>query len=311
MKYIVACDPYKEDAQIKVLKLENGVVEYPVREFDFEKQLRGYMNIQNKDAVTFLNELEENSVDLLFADLPYNITNASWDKQIINLNDWWIAANRALKPNGAVVATACVPFNIILGASNIKDLKYEWIWEKSAATGHLNAKTMPMKAHENVLIFYKNQPHYNPQKTTGHKRKVSTAHHKRNTELGEIYSNYSNHTTYDSTERYPRTVLSFKSDKQKLNIHSTQKPLTLLKYFVETYTKEGATVVDSTCGSGGIGVACEDLGRNYILNDNSAYWCEVSRLRIIEEWDKFPPNKKELRARLEKLKELCTLIHKN
>lgn len=265
------------------------------------------MRIENKDAIQFLNDLEESSVDLLFADLPYNITNAKWDKEIIVLSDWWGAVDRVIKPNGVVVATACIPFNILLAASNIKNLKYEWIWEKTAATGHLNAKEMPMKAHENVLIFYKNQPVYNPQKTTGHKRKVSTAHHKRNTDLGELYGAQKKMADYDSTERYPRTVLTFKSDKQKLNIHSTQKPLEFLKYFIKTYTNEGMTVADSTCGSGGLGVAAKELNRECILNDKSAYWCEASRLRILENWDKNPPNKKELKIRLERLeKEIGT-----
>lgn len=259
------------------------------------------MNIQNKDAITFLKDIEDSSVDLLFADLPYNITNAKWDFQIIDLSAWWKEANRVLKPNGLVVATASVPFNIILGHSNLRDLKYEWIWSKTHPTGHLNAKKMPMKAHENVMVFYNKQPVYNPQKTAGHERKISTAKHKRNTEMGEIYSDYSKHTDYDSTERYPKSVIEFKSDKQKLNIHSTQKPLPFLKYIIETYTNEGFTVVDSTCGSGGIGVACEDLNRNCILNDNDPYWCEVSRLRIVEQWDKNPPNKKELKERLKNL----------
>lgn len=189
------------------------------------------MNIQNKDAIEFLNGLEESSVDMIFADFPYNITNAEWDKQIIDLNLWWPAAKRVLKPNGVVVATACTPFNIILGSSNIKDLKYEWIWEKTSATGHLNAKIMPMKAHENVLIFYKSTPTYNPQKTKNHIRKVSTAKHKRNTDQGELYNEAKTPTDYDSTERYPRTVLKFKSDKQRLNIHSTPETIGFFKVF--------------------------------------------------------------------------------
>lgn len=257
--------------------------------------------IENKDAVKFLKDLENNSVDLLFADLPYNITNASWDKNIINLQEWWNEANRVLKSNGLVVATASVPFNIILGYSNFEDLKYEWIWEKTSATGHLNSKRMPMKAHENIMVFYKNQPVYNPQKTTDHERKISSASHKRNSTKTELYGEHGL-TSYDSTERYPRTVITFKSDKQKLNIHSTQKPLKLLKYIIKTYTNEGFTVVDSTCGSGGMGVACKELNRKYILNDNSSYWCEVSRLRILENWDETPPNKKELKNILAHLK---------
>lgn len=262
--------------------------------------------IENKSCYEFLDDLEDNSVDMLFADLPYNITNCSWDSQIINLDRWWEGVHRVLKPNGIVVATAVTPFNILLGYSNLSNLKYEWVWEKTQATGHLNAKEMPMKAHENVLIFYKKQPTYNPQKTQGHKRKVSTAHHKRNTDIGEVYNQCNNFSDYDSTERFPRTVLQFKSDKQKLNIHSTQKPLLLLKYFVETYTNIGDLVVDTTCGSGGILIACDDLVRNCIINDNDEYWCEVSRLRLEEKWDKNPPNKKELKERLKILRKQCT-----
>lgn len=259
--------------------------------------------IKNLNCYDFFDSLEARSVDMLFADLPYNVTNASWDKQIIDLPRWWEGVGRVLKPNGVVVATACVPFNIVLGASNLNHLKYEWIWEKTQGSGHLNAKKMPMKAHENVMIFYKTPPTYNPQMTHGHKRKVSTAKHKRNTDTGELYGKCDVFEDYDSTSRYPRSVVVFKSDKQKLNIHSTQKPLALLEYFVKTYTNEGNLVVDSTCGSGGIKIACNNLGRQSIISDIDPYWCEVSRLREVEGWDVNLPNKKELKIRLSKLKE--------
>lgn len=131
---------------------------------------------------------------------------------------------------------------------------------------------------------------------------MSTAIHKRNTDTGELYKKCDSFKDYDSTERFPRSVLQFKSDKQKLNLHSTQKPLPLFKYFVETYTNKGDLVIDTTCGSGGILVACKDLEREAIINDIDPYWCEVSRLRYVEEWDKNYPNKKELKERLKILK---------
>lgn len=258
--------------------------------------------IYNLPCDEFLSSLDAESVNMVFADLPYNKTNAKWDKTKIDLNLWWQGVNRVLKPNGVVVATAVTPFNILLGHSNIKNLKYEWIWEKTQGTGHLNAKIMPLSCHENVLIFYKHQPVYNPQKTYGHVRKVSTAKHKRNTDTGELYNKYDTLSDYDSTERFPRSVLTFKSDKQKLNVHSTQKPLKLLEYMVKTYSNEGDLVIDTTCGSGGIGVACENLNRDYKINDIDKYWCEVSRLRIVEKWDLNPPNKKELKHRLNEMK---------
>lgn len=261
--------------------------------------------ILNKEYWEYFDYLHREGIKLnmLFADLPYNVTNASWDKQPIDLQLWWEGVYKVLADDGLVVATACVPFNILLGASNLDNLKYEWIWEKTQGTGHLNSKIQPIRCHENVLIFYKKQPTYNPQKTKGHKRKVATAKHKRNTDTGELYNKCDSFSDYDSTERYPRTVLTFKSDKQKLNIHSTQKPLALLEYFIKTYTNEGDIIGDSTCGSGGIKVASENLGRKAIINDNDPYWCEVSRLRSEEGWDKTPPNKKQLKQRLKQLKE--------
>ena len=218
------------------------------------------------------------TLDAIFIDLPYNTTNCKWDTPV-DLDIFWKESWRLLKPNGVVIATAQVPFNITLGASQLKNLRYEWIWEKTSATGHLNAKKMPMKAHENVMIFYKKLPTYNPQKTFGHERKVSTANHKRNSKKSEVYQDY-DLTTYDSTERYPRSVLKFATDKQKLQLHSTQKPESLVEYFIKTYTNEGDLVGDFCCGSGTTGVVCERLGRDSILMDKEEHWINVTKKRL-------------------------------
>jgi site-specific DNA-methyltransferase (adenine-specific) len=159
-------------------------------------------------------------------------------------------------------------------------LRYEWIWEKTQATGHLNAKKMPMKAHENVLVFYNKLPTYNPQKTTGHKRKVSTAHHKRNTKTCEIYQEHDDFIDYDSTERYPRSVLLFASDKQKTCLHPTQKPLSLMEYFIKTYSNEGDIVLDNAAGSGTTGVAADNLNRKYILIESDEKNFEICVNRV-------------------------------
>lgn len=201
-------------------------------------------------------------VDLVFTDLPYGTTNCRWDS-LISLPIFWGEVYKLKKVNAAMVMFSQSPFDKMLAMSNIKDYRYEWIWEKNQATGHLNAKRCPMKAHENILVFYEKLPTYNPQKTSGHNRKVSTAHHKRNTPLGSIYNNY-NPSDYDSTNRYPRSVIKFSTDKQKLNLHSTQKPLALCEYIIKTYSSEGDTVLDPCMGSASIGVACKNLNRNYI-----------------------------------------------
>lgn len=239
------------------------------------------IDLRYGDTIEQMRFIPDKSIDMILCDLPYGTTNCKWDS-VIDLEKLWECYKRIIKNNGAIVLTAQTPFDKVLGASNLEMLKYEWIWEKTQATGHLNAKKMPMKAHENILVFYKNLPIYNPIKTTGHKRKVSTAHHKRNTSTGLIYGKCDNFSDYDSTERYPRSVLKFKSDKQKLNLHSTQKPLELMEYFIKTYTNEGDTVLDNTFGSCTTGVACIETNRNFIGIENDIDHFNTSLNRVSE-----------------------------
>ena len=216
------------------------------------------------DCLELMNDLPNNSVDLIFTDLPYGTTKAPWDSPI-DLQRMWTAFKRVKKKNTPILMFAQLPFDKVLGASNLEWLRYEWIWEKTQPTGHLNAKKMPMKAHENILVFYESLPLYNPQKTFGHTRKVASAHHKRNCNTGELYGKSDDFRDYDSTERYPRSVLKFSTDKQKLNLHSTQKPLALCEYLIKTYSNENDVVLDICAGSGTVGVASKNLNRMYIL----------------------------------------------
>jgi site-specific DNA-methyltransferase (adenine-specific) len=240
--------------------------------------------VYHGDCLDLMGDIPNKSVDMILADLPYGTTNCKWDS-VIDLSRLWEHYNRIIKDNGAIVLFAQTPFDKVLGSSNLKMLKYEWIWEKTQATGHLNAKRMPMKSHENILVFYKKPPKYNPQKTQGHKRKVSTAHHKRNTSTGEIYGKSDNFRDYDSTERYPRSIQEFASDKQKLNLHSTQKPLLLCEYLIKTYTDEGDLVLDNVCGSGTTGVACKNLNRDYILIEKELEFVNITKDRILNNLD--------------------------
>ena len=218
--------------------------------------------IYNEDCLEGMKRIPDKSVDMILCDLPYGTTRNKWDS-IIPLEPLWDQYERVIKDNGAIVLTAQTPFDKVLGVSNLKLLRYEWIWEKTTSTGFLNAKKMPMKAHENILVFYKKLPTYNPQKTTGHPRKVSTAEHKVGS---KATSNYGEHglTGYDSTERYPRSVQLFSTDKQKIAIHPTQKPVALFTYLIKTYTNEGETVLDTCMGGGTTAVSCIDTDRKYI-----------------------------------------------
>ena len=236
--------------------------------------------IYNKDCLVGMKDIPDKSIDMILCDLPYGTTKNKWDS-IIDLDELWNHYNRIIKDNGAIVLTAQTPFDKVLGVSNLKMLKYEWIWEKTSATGHLNAKKMPMKAHENILVFYKKPPTYNPQKTTGHERKVSTAKHKRNSKNSSNYGE-SSATTYDSTERYPRSVQLFSTDKQKSSLHPTQKPVALFEYLVKTYTNEGDLVLDNCMGSGTTAVACMNTNRNFIGIELEEKYYNIAKQRIEE-----------------------------
>lgn len=233
------------------------------------------------DCLDIMQEIPTESIDMILCDLPFGATRCKWDT-VINLSELWKNYERIVKPNGAILLFGQTPFDKILGTSNLSLLKYEWIWEKTAATGHLNSKKMPMKSHENILVFYKNPPIYNPQKTFGHVRKVSKAEHKVNCVESDVYNKNQKLTTYDSTERYPRSVLKFKSDKQKSKLHTTQKPLALCEYLIATYTNEGQTILDNAAGSGTTGLAAKNLNRNYIMIENDEKYYKTCLERLSE-----------------------------
>ena len=229
------------------------------------------------DCLERMQEIPDGSVDLVLTDLPYQTTQNSWDS-MIDLEEMWVQLNRICKPNTAKLMFAQTPFDKILGCSNLKELKYEWIWEKTTATGHLNAKKMPMKAHENILVFYKSLPTYNPQKTTGHKPANSyTKHQDDGSNYGETKVGISGG---GQTDRYPRSVQVFKTDKQKVSLHPTQKPVALLEYLIKTYSNENETVLDFTFGSCSTGVACLNTNRRFLGIEMDAKYYEIACDRL-------------------------------
>ena len=228
-----------------------------------------------------IGNLPDKCIDLILADLPYGTTRNKWDS-VLPLPALWKEYKRILKPNGVIVLTAQTPFDKVLGASNLEMLKYEWIWEKTSATGHLNARRAPMKAHENALVFYDKTPTYNPQKTSGHVRKKRSAAAGNKAKESENYAlNHQNNRTtdYDSTERFPRSVIRLKSDKQTDRGHSTQKPVALMEYFIRTYTQPGETVLDNTIGSGTTALAAFNTGREWLGWEKDAATAEEARHR--------------------------------
>ena len=213
------------------------------------------------DCLEVMQELPDQSIDMIFTDLPYQTTRNHWDV-MIDLNELWKQYKRLVKPHGCIALWAQAPFSHILAASNPSMYRYEWVIEKTKATGHLNAKRMPMKSHETIQIFYKKLPTYHPQMTSGHPPVHSYIKH---TDDGSCYGRTRTGISGGgSTLRYPRDVLHFAWDTQKSSLHPTQKPVAACEYMIRTYTDEGDTVPDSCMGSGTTGKACQSTGRNFI-----------------------------------------------
>lgn len=218
------------------------------------------------DCLDVLPTLDAGSVDMVLADPPYGTTRNAWDCEI-DLQRLWPELWRVTKPSAAVVLCAAPPFDKKLATSALSTYRYDWVWEKGNATGHLNARRQPLRAHEYLLVFYREPPIYNPQKTTGHRP------------VNSFYTRHSgaNYGAADAatsgggaTDRFPRSVLRFSSDKQRDHRHPTQKPLDLMRYMVRTYSNPGDTVLDFCAGSGTVGRACEMEGRQFIGIDLNA-----------------------------------------
>lgn len=226
------------------------------------------------DCLEILPTLADNSVDMVLVDLPYGTTACKWDS-IIPLEKLWEQYNRICKKDGAMVFTAAQPFTTILAASNLENFRYEWIWEKPQGTNPMNAKVMPLKSHENILVFYRKKPVYNPQMW------YSTPYSGFSSEtskIGEVYGNAkSKHRNNPDGSRYPKTVLKFKQEK---GLHPTQKPVDLMEYLIKTYTNEGDMVLDNTMGSGTTGVASIRCKRNFIGIESDSEYYEIAKNRI-------------------------------
>ena len=234
------------------------------------------MNLLFGDCLLKMREIPDRSIDMVLCDLPYGTTQNKWDT-VIDLPSLWAAYRRICK--GAVVLTAQQPFTSILTVSNLKGFRYQWIWEKTNATGFLNARKAPLKCHETVLVFYDKPATFNPQKTKGHviKRvKASYASHG---------SNYGKSTSvrepYESTERFPRDVQLFAKDNRLLKLHPNRKPVALMEYLIKTDTNIGMTVLDNCMGSGTTGVACINTGRDFIGIENDLTFFESAQSRIL------------------------------
>lgn len=231
------------------------------------------------DCLELMDNIPDKSVDCIITDLPYQQTQRNkWDI-IIPFEPLWNQYKRITKDNAAIILFANGMFTAELMMSNKSMWKYNLIWEKTQPTGFLNAKKMPLRSHEDICIFYKKPPTYNPQMTDGHVRKVSKATHHINAKETLDYGEY-NFVDYDSTKRYPKSVWKFAKDVQKSALHPTQKPVALIEELIKTYTNEGELVFDSCMGSGTCGVATLNLHRKFIGIELDEQYFEIAKRRI-------------------------------
>lgn len=231
------------------------------------------------DCLTLLERVEDHSIDMILADLPYGMTDNKWDS-VIPLQPLFKQYERVIKDHGAVLLFGMGKFgaSLIMNASNKMPYRYEWIWQKSRPGGFLSSRHMPLRSHENIYVFYKRLPTYNPQMRQGFE---PYENHKSRNKGGENYNKASyNFKPYKSNgERFPIDVITF-SNGNNHNVHPTQKPVTLLEYLIKTYTNEGDTVLDSCMGSGSTGVACVNTNRNFIGMELSSEYYDIAKDRI-------------------------------
>ena len=238
------------------------------------------IKLYNDDMFNVLSKIEPQSIDLLLTDFPYGTLNKrnKWDV-IIDYEKFWEHINIICKPNAAIISTAQQPFTSKLISTNYSMFRYCLVCHKSKATGYLNSKKMPLKAHEDIVVFYKKLCTYNPQMVDGEPYDKGIA--VRDT---EAYWKQTKkvHVKNKDGKRFPRSVLYFKTAEGEGKLHPTQKPLTLMEYLINTYSNENDIVLDPCMGSGTTGVSCVNTNRNFIGIEKDEKYFDIAKKRIEE-----------------------------
>jgi site-specific DNA-methyltransferase (adenine-specific) len=229
------------------------------------------------DCLELMKDIPSGSIDMILADLPYGTTACKWDS-IIDLNLLWKQYKRIIKDNGVIVLTASQPFTTKLINSNIDLFRYCWVWEKEQGVNFLMAKKQPLKVHEDICIFSKQQTKYNPQMTKG-KPYISGKG-----DSGEVTGKVKKIQTQNEGTRYPRSIIQF---KRETGLHPTQKPVALFEYLIKTYTNEGDLVLDNCAGSGTTAIACLKTNRQFIVMEKEQKYYDII-LKRVEDFNKNP-----------------------
>ncbi len=247
-------------------------------EFIFEKN-----TTHHGDCLEIMPQLPSGIFDMILCDLPYGTTACKWDI-IIPFEPLWKEYKRLIKDNGVIVLTGAEPFSSLLRCSNFGMYKYDWVWDKCNTSNFLKAKTMPLRRHENVMVFYKEQPTYNPQfeiiGEDDYRYRKNGRGHKETKYSGTVYGNVQEFKREETGKRYPNTILKINSNVRG-RLVDTQKPISLFEYFIKTYTNEGDLILDNCAGSGTLGEAAYNTKRNYIMIEK-----ELEHYNIIKEREK-------------------------
>lgn len=236
------------------------------------------VNLWCGDCMKLMQRIPDYAVDCSITDPPYGMTQCVWDVKP-DLNELWQEYKRVVKPDGAIAVFSMQPFTSELVLSNREMFKYEWIWEKTSAKGHLNAKRQPLRAHENIEIFYRKQCAYHPIKTKGTFKVAKQNGYIRKGGVDSPYGKESRCDLYCSSERYPRSVQRFSNGSQQ-KIHFTQKPVSVYEYLIRTYTSEGQLVLDSFAGSMTCAIAAISLNRRVICIEQDADQFSLAAQRV-------------------------------
>lgn len=244
------------------------------------KELLGSLElnrIYHMDCLEGMKLIPDKSINMILCDLPYGTTQCSWDI-VLPFKELWKQYNRIIKNNGIIALFGSEPFSSKLRMSNIKYYKYDWIWEKSKATNFLNAKRQPLRAYENICIFYKNQPIYNPQMLEG--KSYNKGVRKQQTE-DDVYGKFDQVEVKSNGLRYPRNVIYFKTaESEGETYHKTQKPVSLCEYLIKTYTNENDIVLDNCIGSGTTAIAATLTNRKWIGFETESKYIEIANKRL-------------------------------
>lgn len=247
------------------------------------------------DCLELMKDIPDKSVDMILCDLPYGTTACKWDN-VIPFEPLWEQYNRIIKDNGAIALFGSEPFASKLRMSNLRNYRYDWVWHKNTSGSFATAKKMPMKYHENILIFYNKQPKYNPQ-FQQYSDKVIKRFKDGEKVNRKKQVNFSTNTIHNGLSflgeqsimlargKYPESVQKFNNIAQNKRLHPTQKPVALLEYLIKTYTNENEVVLDNCMGSGSTGVACVNTNRNFIGIELDNKYFEIAEKRIKEAKD--------------------------